>query len=415
MKIILEEFEKDILEKPKLEKTDFETLEHLFQSLGNTITNVVVEIEKLELRYKELYDNSPVLYRTVNSEGIIILCNIKYANRLGYTVKEVLGTSIFDHIPEDQHKHMKEVFEMWKKRGIVSNEEIWLKTRFGTKFPVLMNVINQYDSNGNLFGSNTVLQEISDVYNAKKAFEEKMRLDAKINELEKSDKLRHELLSIVKHEFRTPLVPVKGYCEMLLEEPNENLTTTQLEYLNGIFQGISKFENVVDKILDLHALETKVTLFQNEIIPVQDFMKSVCDDFSKKITQKGMAVIVPIVDKAEIKGDVQKLRDVFGYIITNAMEFTPKENGKIEIGATVNNSSVIFYVKNNGLEIPKQELQNIFKKFYQIDSSHTRTHQGMGLGLAISKEIIKQCGGEIWCESEPGSGTVFKFSMPLST
>lgn len=410
-KIILEGLLEQIVNKPKFNSVDYDNLTNIFQTLTNTITNAVSELQKSELRYKEIYENSPVLYRTANYDGIIIHCNIRYANRFGCTKEEIVGTSIFDCVEDDQVGKMKKIFETWKKKGQVSNEEIWLKTKFGAKFPALMNVSNLYDLDGNVIGTNTVLQDISDVYLAKKASEEKIRLDAKIKELEKSNKLRQELLSIVKHEFRTPLTPIKGYCEMLLEQSNENLTDLQQTSLNGIFRGIQKFEVVVDKVLDLQALETDMMIFKEEVISVSDFMGGIAGDFSKTITQSGIEFINSSNCVGEIKGDALKLRDVFNYIINNAMDFVPEETGKIEIGSKANEESVIFYVKNNGPEIPRGELQNIFAKFYQVDSSKTRRHQGMGLGLAICKEIIEKLGGKIWCESEEGKGASFYFTL----
>ena len=229
----------------------------------------------------------------------------------------------------------------------------------------------------------------------------------------KFNKLQEELLSIVKHEFKTPLMPIKGYCEILQEQSNENLTKDQQHALNRIYQNINKFEHVIDNILDIYSLETNLLFFNEEVFSVHDFMTDVASDFSKKITQSGMEFINTNIDEAEIKGDAPKLKQVFEHIINNAKSFSLPETGKIEIGAKVDEEMVTFYVKNNGSVIPKEEQQNIFKKFYQIDSSKTRRHQGMGLGLAICKEIIEKLDGKIWCESEEGKETTFYFSIPI--
>ena len=91
----------------------------------------------------------------------------------------------------------------------------------------------------------------------------------------------------------------------------------------------------------------------------------------------------------------------------------PSKNGKIEVVVKQENGKMISHVKDNGIGIPKDKQQNIFKKFYQVDTSHTRKHGGTGLGLVICRGIVNALGGEIWYESEPGKGTTFYFSIPI--
>ena len=99
----------------------------------------------------------------------------------------------------------------------------------------------------------------------------------------------------------------------------------------------------------------------------------------------------------------------------NAMEFVPKENGRIEIGTTNDENGITFYVKDNGVGISDEEQKMIFKKFFQIDTSPTREHDGSGLGLAICRGIIERLGGKIWVESKINQGSTFFFTIPNSS
>jgi signal transduction histidine kinase len=98
-------------------------------------------------------------------------------------------------------------------------------------------------------------------------------------------------------------------------------------------------------------------------------------------------------------------------MIRNSVDFVPSKNGKIEVGVKQENEKMIFYVKDNGVGIPKEKQKNIFKKFYQADTSQTRSHGGTGLGLIICKGLVEGLGGEIWFESEPGKETTFFFTI----
>ncbi|MDE1769015.1 MAG: ATP-binding protein, partial [Thaumarchaeota archaeon] len=110
--------------------------------------------------------------------------------------------------------------------------------------------------------------------------------------------------------------------------------------------------------------------------------------------------------------DPDRLSQVFANLIKNSVDFVPKSDGVIEINAHGENNQVVFYVKDNGSGIPKEKQENLFKKFYQIDTSLKRSHGGTGLGLVICKGIAEALGGKIWFESEIGKGATFYFTIP---
>jgi len=122
--------------------------------------------------YQSLYDGSPDLLRTVNTDGIIINCNKSYAKNFGYTKEEVIGKSIFDHVVTREKKAMRNSFETWKKFGHVRNKLIWFKRKNGITFPGLVSANNLYDEHGKLIGSNTVIRDVSEIFNSWKKINE---------------------------------------------------------------------------------------------------------------------------------------------------------------------------------------------------------------------------------------------------
>ena len=123
-----------------------------------------------------------------------------------------------------------------------------------------------------------------------------------------------------------------------------------------------------------------------------------------------------IISKDKIstfKSDQNRILQVLSALLSNAVEYVPENNGRIDLDVKETDDRIIFSVKDNGIGIYKENQKLLFKKFYQIDTSHTRKHGGTGLGLAICKGIVEGLGGMIWVESEVGKGTVFYFSVPL--
>jgi len=131
--------------------------------------DVLIEhYNRAEQKYRNLYDNSPDLLRTINLNGIIIDCNQTYADTLGYEREEVIGVSIFEHVAENSLDALRESFKIWKTNGSVKNREIWLKRKNGSAFPTLLSATNLYDASGNMIGSNTTIKDISDIHNTQK-------------------------------------------------------------------------------------------------------------------------------------------------------------------------------------------------------------------------------------------------------
>jgi signal transduction histidine kinase len=114
----------------------------------------------------------------------------------------------------------------------------------------------------------------------------------------------------------------------------------------------------------------------------------------------------------KLKCDTERIIQVINNLMSNSLKFVPSEKGKIEIGTRLENESVIFNVRDNGVGIPKDKQDNLFKKFYQIDTSLGRRSGGSGLGLVICKGIVESHNGKMWVESEPGIETTFYFLIP---
>ena len=213
-------------------------------------------LSRTEQKYKNLYENSPILFRTIDIGGIILDCNKSYAERLGYTKEEIIGRSIFEHISEQSIDALKESFEQWKTRGVVYNKEIWLKRKDGAVFPALLGATNLFDDNGKLIGSNTAIRDITEIYEARKKLEEsEHEIKEQLSQLEKLSLIKDDFLRMITHELKTPLVPIKGYIDILISEKITPINEEQKKKLEIISSSTRSLLRLISDLLDAQKIE----------------------------------------------------------------------------------------------------------------------------------------------------------------
>ena len=232
-------------------------------------------------------------------------------------------------------------------------------------------------------------------------------------ELKQIDKQKEEFSSMITHELKTPLTPIRGYCEILKDESFGILTKDQIHYVEKINSSAGLLERLIGDVLNVQKLDMGKMSLNKDSFDVCNFLDGLKQDSAHLMKDKGIEFVVTSSVKTTLKTDQLRLGQVLENLIVNSVDFVPSKNGKIEVGAKQENGKMIFHVKDNGAGIPKEMQQNIFKKFYQVDTSHTRKHGGTGLGLVICRGIVDALGGEIWFESKPGKETAFYFSIPI--
>jgi len=232
-------------------------------------------------------------------------------------------------------------------------------------------------------------------------------------ELKTIDRLKEEFQSMVAHELKTPLTPIIGYCDALqMPEILGHLSEKQLEAVSGISKNSKKLQQLINDIFDAQKLDLGRMKFENDNFLVYDLTNDIINNSKFIAKEKNIQIICSDKKEIVIKSDQNRLSQVLTNIINNAVEFVPKETGVIRLSVNEVNKSVVFSIKDNGKGIPKGLQKDLFKKFYQVDSSKTRSHTGTGLGLAICKGIVDNLGGKIWLESEVGKGSEFFVRIP---
>jgi len=367
-----------------------------------------------EKRYRTLYEKTPVLLRTITTEGILTDCNEAYARALGYTKEEAIGMSFYDHTAKSSVEDLKNNLEQWKKTNEVPLKEIWMKRKDGSIFPSLLSGASIFDEYGNVIGRTVALTDMTEIYEARRQLEEKeARIREQYDELKKIDTSKEEFTSMISHELKTPLTPIMGWCQAL-KSPKilGELSSKQLQALDAIETNAIKLKELVSDMLDAQKLDMKRMKFDNKDVDVTEMMNFLAQNLQSTMVPKHIEFVNSTTEKLTLKSDRSRLEQVLNNIILNAVDFTSAQTGKIEIRAESKDSAVLFMVKDNGIGIPKDKQSHLFTQFYQLDTSATRKHGGSGLGLSICKGIVEALGGEIWVESDTGKGSDFYFTIP---
>lgn len=381
------------------------------KSNQDVLSALIIEFNK----YRNLYESSPDLYRTIDTDGTILDCNQSYADTLGYSKEEIIGVTIFHHVADISLVSLRNSFETWKEAGHVSSREIWMRRKDGTTFPASISATNLYDEDGKLIGSNTTIRDITEVYEARKKLEDnERRIKEQFEELKKLDLLKDEFLAMVTHELKTPLVPIKGYVDMLLSEHVGSLNAAQRQKLEVVKNSTQNLLKIVYDLLEVQKIELGQLKLTKEMHDLSKIIKESIEKMKADINRYGITITTDLCENLNCLCDSMRTEQVLTNLLTNAIKFSPKGNGKIHVKLfREDDTHARIVVKDNGIGIQKDKLDKIFLKFYQTDTSLTREKGGSGLGLAISKGIIENHGGKIWAESEGRDmGTEIHIDLP---
>ena len=230
------------------------------------------------------------------------------------------------------------------------------------------------------------------------------------DELKTLDHMKNEFINIAAHELRTPLAILMGYASVL-EEDAEGVTQ---KYLETILRNAMRLRSLITALIDMSNLQSGQLQLAVSKIDLVEMITQMASDISIIADKKAITLDIRFEQSMPvIYSDRQKLELIITNLLTNAIKFTPP-NGKVFIEGWADADKVRVAVSDTGVGIPEKELSRIFKRFYQVENSLNREHEGIGLGLSIVQGLLKECGGTIAVESEVGKGSKFTFTLPIS-
>jgi signal transduction histidine kinase len=225
------------------------------------------------------------------------------------------------------------------------------------------------------------------------------------------DCLKNDLLHNISHEIRTPLNAIVGFSTLLAE--HIDIPERRKEYLEIITRNSDHLLEIIDDIVEISKIDAKMIKIRKDKGNLYSVLRKVYDQFRAEAFAKDVELsFEPEHDtgEADVYTDWYKLTEVLRNLVENALKFTFE--GRVEFGYSVKEGKIEFYVSDTGSGIPLEQQARIFSRFFQGDSSSSRNYEGTGMGLPITKAYVELLGGEIWFISQPGEGSVFRFTVP---
>jgi len=224
-----------------------------------------------------------------------------------------------------------------------------------------------------------------------------------------------EVISIVAHQLKNPLSVIKGYLEVLLSGDFGKVNQKQEEYLSDALENVKIMRKIVGYLLDVSRIEEKKYIIKTKPVALGDLIQEVINDFSSLAKASNCEIFFKKPkDFPSVSADPLRIRQVIENLISNALKYRSVGGGKLEIRLSKKNKEVVVSFKDNGIGIPKEEFKKVFSKFYRSESAVELDPSGTGLGLYISKAIIKLHGGKIWFKINKDFGTTFYFTIPIA-
>jgi PAS domain S-box-containing protein len=263
--------------------------------------------------------------------------------------------------------------------------------------------------------------------------------DAAKQEADGANKAKSDFLANMSHELRTPLNSILGFSEILQDELFGDLNEKQREYVGNIYSGGKHLLELINDILDLSKVESGKLELDLATVSLENFLHGAMAMLKERAMKHGITMALEIGPGAdgEINTDERKLKQIMFNLLSNAVKFT-SEGGAVRVSARLtrdegrgrnNNkeessivltsaasdrpSSIVISVADTGIGIKHEDMDKLFKPFSQVESVYTKTYEGTGLGLALTKRLVEFLGGTIRVESELGKGSVFTFTIPV--
>jgi signal transduction histidine kinase/DNA-binding response OmpR family regulator/HAMP domain-containing protein len=239
-------------------------------------------------------------------------------------------------------------------------------------------------------------------------------LETQKGQLVESNQLKTSFLSNMSHELRTPLNSVIALSGVLSRRLTAKIPEEEYSYLKVIERNGKQLLALINDILDLSRIEAGREEIKINTFRVHELILEVVELIAPQAKQKKIKLLYPENKNLPIiKSDFEKCRHILQNIVANAIKFT--EKGEVLISSKADEESIHIEVKDTGIGIAKEFLPQIFDEFRQVDNSNARKHSGTGLGLSIAKKYTELLGGKISVESEPGIGSKFILTLPLTT
>jgi PAS domain S-box-containing protein len=347
------------------------------------------ELKASEERYRDLFENANDGIYILDRAGRIVSFNRKAEELTGYTFEEVRGqpyTLLVSSGPE--RKKARRAF-LKNMRGQPDKNELTIIRKDGREVTLELSTRPIWQG-GQIVGIQGIGRDIT--------------------ERKELERLKSDFISTVSHELRTPLTSIKGYVDLVLAGDVGPLTPEQKEFLTIVSQNTTRLTELINDLLEIERLESGKIEFEFAELDLAEVLENVARSLHVNAEQKGLEFLTEIPSGLKVRGDRERLAQVFLNLLSNAIKYTPA--GTVELRAHQEDDAVVVEVRDTGIGLSESDLQKLFQKFFRSDNPYVRKVGGTGLGLSIAKAIVERHGGTITVTSQLGQGSTFTVRLP---
>ncbi len=364
------------------------------------------ELRQSEEKYRFLFEKSPVSILLINTKGKIEDCNPALEKLLNFERSELIGKR-YGRLPIIPTEYLSILLERLKKIAngeVIPSIDIQLRKKDGDLVWVEIN------SSLVKLGDKTYIMVMGhDISDTKE-------LEMKLKEL---NEMRKEFIDRASHELKTPITTVYGAYQLLDLLHKDKFDSEQLELLEMAAIGTKRIKKLVDDLLDVSSMESKTFKVNKSRSNLSNIIINCIKEMKYFSNKRNHEIDIDILPELNMNIDESRIELVFTNLISNAIKYTPS-NGKIQIKMQSDGKFAQVKISDSGVGLSSEEIEDLFKKFSTIESPLKKDLDmdlgSTGLGLFLSKQIIKLHGGEIWAESEgKGKGSTFFVKIPIGS
>jgi PAS domain S-box-containing protein len=355
-----------------------------------------------------LLDTMPCGYAAYLDDGTLVEVNSTLAQLLGYTRTELLGWHVQKLLPAGarifQQTH---VFPMLKMHGHADELFITLQAKDGPTLPMLMNAVRR--EREGVFVSECIFVRMTQ----RNEYEEQLIEARRV--AEQANAAKAKFLSMMSHDLRTPLSAISGYATLLSRGMQGPLNPEQLDSIERITAASGDLLRLINDILSFAQLDSGRVEVQLRNVNVADAIARAERLIRLRLEEEGLTFSSEGCSELDVLADADRLQQVLLNLLTNAIKFTPRD-GAIAIRCErIDDDRVRIHVRDTGVGITAEQLQSIFEPFVQVNStSVAQVDRGVGLGLAIGRELMRAMNGTLDVESTPGEGSTFTIELRVA-
>jgi|GEM_PF-6022846 len=348
-------------------------------------------LRQSEERFRDLFENASDLIQSVDLEGRFQYVNRAWLRALGYTMAEVEQLNFRDVVAPDHLPHCIEIFQRVLQGETIDNLETALLTKRGEQI-LVEGSTSCYYRDGVAVATRGIFHNVT--------------------ERREVDRLKSDFIAMVSHELRTPLTSIFASLQLLAGGTLGELPPPVRQLVEIADKNSRRLVRLVEDIIDVERIESGHIPFRWQVVDLLPIVEQALEANQAYAQQFGVTLrLDPRSVSAPVRVDTDRLMQVLTNLLSNAVKFSP-QGGSVDIQLFDQGTTARVEIRDHGPGIPEEFRDKIFQRFVQVDSVHTRSKEGSGLGLSIARSIVQRLDGQIDFESQAGQGTVFYFEIP---